>query len=144
MAKLLRIDLDLFEAMQHAPSDPEAAARALTAIAVHLRRLAEWKEGDHVSLPEDAARYLADALERTARVPAKARPAELARALNLTSAGRRPKVPELELAFAVHEQLGGVNAAIAAAAERFDVDISTVRRAWRKWQEAFEESRGIE
>ncbi|MDE1894077.1 MAG: hypothetical protein KGH90_07065, partial [Xanthomonadaceae bacterium] len=85
-----------------------------------------------------------DAFERTTRVPAKARPAELARALNLTAGHRRHKTPEFELAWAVWEQPGGVNAAIAAAAERFDVDVSTVRRAWRKWRDAFKESQRIE
>lgn len=141
MAKLPPFNHWLSEAIIHAPSEPEAAAWALKEIAVYLRRM---EKGEAVELPSDAARHLANAFERTARVPAKARPAELARTLNLTSAGRRPKVPAFTLAYAVWEYDGGVNAALAAVAVSFGVDEKTVRRAWREWEGAFEEARWIE
>ncbi|GAB3792420.1 hypothetical protein [Dyella agri] len=137
MAKLPAFDHWLSEAILHAPSDPEAAAWVLKEVAGYLRRMFECTKGDPVELPSDAARYLADAFEKASRVPAKARPAELARALNLTAPGRRPKAPSFTLALAVLECGGGVNAAIGAVAERFNVDVSTVRRAWREWRSAF-------
>ena len=141
MANLPPFNHWLSEAIIHAPSEPEAAAWALKEIAGYLRSMAKGEAGD---LPLDAARYLANAFERTARVPAKARPAELARTLNLTAAGRRPKVPALTLAYAVWEYEGGVNAAMAAVAVRFGVHEKTVRRARREYEGAFEEAPWIE
>lgn len=133
-------DTRTFDALAHAPSDPEAAATVLRIAARYLRRLQFGGDGPQF-LPDDLAGFLANAFERTARVPAKARPKVLAQALHLTAPGRRLVGSPFHISSEVYDLvLDGIapTAACAIVAEKHDCSKDTVEDYWRRYADAFE------
>lgn len=116
------------EAISSAPSDPEAAAALLLQAVGYLRR------GE--PLPENLARYLADALESAALKPAPQRGAALAIELHLAAGNRRPAGDPLAIgqAFGALIDAGeSQNAAKAQIAVNFGISESTALRAWKTY-----------
>jgi hypothetical protein len=128
-----------FAALSNAPSDTEAAAELLSIAARYLRA--------GLPLPRLLAEHFANAFERAKRVPARSRPAELARSLLLTASGRRPVANPIEVGSRVEALLiegKSKTAAIAEVASHFACDISVVRRAWKTALDARDMSDGID
>lgn len=127
----INIDFLAADAISSAPSDPEAAAAVLLQAVGYLRR--------GKPLPENLARYLADALEAAALKPGPQRGAALATELHLTAGNRRPAGDPLAIgqAFGALIDAGeSQNGAKAQIAADFGISESTALRAWKKYAAA--------
>lgn len=130
----LNIDFAAFDAISSAPSDPEAAAAVLLIAVGYLRR------GE--PLPENLARYLADALESAALKPAPQRGRALALELHLEAGNRRPAGNTLAIGQAFDALMcdgTSQNEVRAQIAADFGISESTAVRAWKTYLAAREE-----
>jgi hypothetical protein len=128
------------DVLARAPCDPEAAAQVLMIAARYLRA------GE--PLPDDLAKFLADAFESAGLKPDEhSRAKTLARDLHLIAGGnRRPKASYVEVGKAVEQLVSAgdsVDKAISKYTEHFNKEKSkkteqisetTVGRHWRKYK----------
>ncbi|MGH8173270.1 MAG: hypothetical protein ACREPX_08975 [Rhodanobacteraceae bacterium] len=147
MAKIPMFAPDVSEALKNAPIDPEAAATLLRIAARYLREsISRYREIPEV-MPSGLARYLANAFERAARVPASARVSELAQSLHL-DAGHRRKLASWLDAGARFDDLvrQGESKFLAATivAVEFNCSQRTAQRYWKQYKDALTQHDAIE
>lgn len=150
------LDLEADEAIRKAKFDADCAARVLVIAADYLRR--------REPLPDNLAKYLADAIDYSMDKPKKDRANTLALKLNLIAKNRRPK-DWYEIGEFVENLLSDSNSmetgshssasqktkpvretvetALEKASEKFKVSVSTAKRNLRKYREAHEENERI-
>lgn len=120
-------------AINRAESDPEQAAEVLRLVAAYLRR------GE--ALPENLARYLADAIEASMSEPKARRAGALCEKLHLKARNRRPSAYWEDVGRYVSDWIGfGINPTDAQnrAAVTFDISEKTAGRYYKQYTEAME------
>src|SRR6185369_16148447 len=135
MAKI-DFDADFLDAANRAPSDPDAAAKALLIVAARLR------EG-YVSKGSDYARYLADAIEASMSKPREKRGRALLLELHLAAENRRPASDQYAVGAALEALQGNElsqRARVWTVAKQFQISTATVIRSWKKYREGVAET----
>ena len=130
MAKI-KFDVEAFEALRRAESDPEQAAEAMRIAARYLR--------DELPLPMGLREWLADALDDAALKPAAYRSKALAEALHLKVNNRRPAGDWLLIGAEFDARMTSDRSEAAVADEVagiYQIDPRTAKKYWDKFREA--------
>lgn len=123
----LNIDFEAMDLLDAAPSDPDAAAKALLLVAKRIRSGAP--------LSAELANHLAGAIEAAMLKPQSHRGSALLRELHLKVGNRRQaRVNRIAVGMGVHALVldkVSLNAAAAQIGVEFGIDDSTVKRIYK-------------